>query len=161
MGTGFDVLLTLHLLCVVGGFGYLAYSGLTLVVGRRSGAALGTLEVSLQVGGLAELLVYGAFVFGVAAVGSSHHFGFGETWVWVSMALYLAAIGVLHGVIRRAQRQYAALARQVADTGGPVAGIAPELRRIEQLERRIAGGWGVFNIVVVAVLVLMVFRPGA
>ncbi|MHB8506377.1 MAG: hypothetical protein ACYDEN_11785 [Acidimicrobiales bacterium] len=161
MGTGFDILLTLHLFCVVGGFGYLAYSGLTLVVGRRRGAALGTLEVTLQVGGLAELLVYGAFVFGVAAVGSSHRFGFGETWVWASTTLYLVAIGVLHGVIRRSQKEYVAAARQLTETRGPVAGIAPEVRRIERLEQRIAGGWGVFNLVVVAVLVLMVFRPGA
>lgn len=162
MGTGFDIFLLLHLLCVVGGFGYLAYSGLTLVLGRRRGAGLGTLEVTLQVGALAELLVYGAFVFGVAAVGSSgRHFGFGEAWVWVSMVLYAAAIGVLHGVVRPGQKEYAALARRVAASEGPIATIAPEVRRIERLEQRIAGGWGVFNIVVVAVLVLMVFRPGA
>lgn len=161
MGPGYDVLVVLHLLCVIGGFGYLAYGGLVLVVGRRRGASLGTLEATEQVGALAELLIYGAFVFGVAAVGSSHHWRFGDTWVWVSMVLYLAAIGVLHGVIRRSRREYTAAARRVAASSGPVAATDPDVVRIEHLEQRIVGGWGVFNLLVVAVIVLMVVRPGA
>ena len=64
VGNGFQLLLTLHLLCVIGGFGYLGYTGFTLLVGRRRGAAVGTLEVTLQVSVLAELLVYGALMLG-------------------------------------------------------------------------------------------------
>jgi uncharacterized membrane protein len=159
VGTGYDILLLLHLLCAIGGFGYLAYSGLTLTIGRRRGAAIGTLEVSMQVGGLAELLVYGAFLFGVAAVGASKAWGFGQAWVWISMGLYLVAIGILHGVIRRNQREYTTLAKEIASSEGPVPGAS--VRRVEALERRIVGGWGAFNVLVVAVLALMVFRPGA
>ena len=161
MGTGFEVLLTLHLLCAIGGFGYLAYSGLTLTVGRRRGAAIGTLDVTLQVGGLAELLVYGAFVFGVAALGSSHRYSFGQAWVVAALVLYVAALGLLHGLIRPGQREYAALARQVAAIEGPVVGPPPEVGRIERLEQRISLGWGLFNVIVVAVVVLMVVRPGS
>ncbi len=161
MGPAVELFLVLHLLCVVGGFGYLAYGGLTLAVGRRRGAALGTLEVTLQVGTLAEALVYGAFVFGVAAVGSSHRWQFGDAWVWVSIVLYLALVGVLHGVVHRGQREYAELARRVAEVSGPIPGDDPRLLRIERLERRVVAGWGVFNVLVVAVIVLMVVRPGS
>ena len=161
MGPLYDVLLIAHLLCALGGFGYLAYGGLALSLGRRQGAALGTLEVTQQVGGLAELLVYGAFVLGVAAVGVSGRWQFSEAWVWVSMVLYLAAIGVLHGMVRRSQREYATLARRVAASTGPVARDDADVVRIETLERRIVAGWGVFNLVVVAVVALMVVRPGA
>ncbi|HET9070418.1 MAG TPA: DUF2269 family protein [Acidimicrobiales bacterium] len=160
MGPGYDVLLVLHLLCVIGGFGYLAYSGLVLVLGRRRGASLGTLEVTQQVGTLAEMLIYGAFVFGIAAVGSSHRWHFGDTWVWVSIVLFVVAVGLLHGVIRRSQREYAALANRVAASSGPVASDDPQVVRIERLERRLVAGWGAFNLFVVAVVALMVVRPG-
>lgn len=161
MGPVYDAVLVVHLLCAIGGFGYLAYGGLTLTLGRRQGAALGTLEVSQQVGALAELLVYGAFVFGVAAVGVSGRWHFSQPWVWVSMVLYLAAIGVLHGLVRRSQREYTILAHRVAASTGPVASEDHDVVRIAALERRIVAGWGVFNLVVTAVLVLMVLRPGA
>lgn len=160
MSTGFQLLLTLHLLCVIGGFGYLAYSGVTLVVGRRRGAAIGTLEVTLQVGVLAELLIYGAVVFGIAAVGSSGRWTFQQTWVWSALILYVVAIGILHGLIKRSQREYASLARQLSEVG-PVRQRPPEIDRIESLEQRIAVGWGVFNLLVVAVVCLMVWKPGA
>ena len=161
MGTGYDLLVTLHLLCVIGGFGFLAYTGFTLAVGRHRGAAVGTLEVTLQVSALAELLIYGALVFGVAAVGSSHVWGFGQTWVYLALTLYLVDIAILHGVIRSSQREYAALATGLA-AAPPASGAGPppELARIDQLERRIGVGWGVFNIIVVAVVFLMVFKPG-
>jgi uncharacterized membrane protein len=161
VGIAFDVLTSLHLICVVGGFGYLAYSGLTLVLGRRRGAAIGTLEVTQQVGGLAELLIYGAFLFGVAAVGASHRWGFGQAWVIASLVLYVGLVGVLHALIRPGQREYTALARKVAAIEGPVVGTPPEIRRIERLEQRIALGWGMFNVIVLAVIVLMVVKPGS
>lgn len=161
MGPLYDALLVAHLLCAVGGFGYLAYGGLVLSLGRRQGAALGTLEVTQQVGALAELLVYGSFVLGVAAVGVSGRWSFSQAWVWISMVLYLVAIGVLHGVIRTGQRDYRALARRVAASSGPVSGEDADVVRIGTLERRIVAGWGIFNVVVTAVLVLMVVRPGA
>ena len=161
MGTGYRILVFAHLLCVIGGFGFLGYSGLMLVAGRRRAAALGTLEATLTVGVLAETLVYGAIVFGIAAVGSSHAWGFGQAWVIISLALTVADIGVLHGVIRPAQRTYASLARALVSVGNPLAERPPEVGRIEALERRIALGWGAFNLVAVVVVGLMVFHPGA
>jgi uncharacterized membrane protein len=161
VGTGYDILLSLHLLCVVGGFGYLAYSGLTLILGRRRGASIGTLEVTLQISTLAELLVYGAFVFGIAAVGSSHVWKFSQTWVSAALALYLVDVAILHAVIRRSQREYVGLARALATTAAPIPGRPPEVDRIEALERRIALGWGGFNVIAVVVVFLMVFQPGA
>jgi hypothetical protein len=175
VGNGYKLLLTLHLLCVIGGFGYLAYTGFTLLVGRHRGAAVGTLEVTLQVSVLAELLVYGALVFGVAAVGSSQAWGFGQTWVYLALILYLVDIGLLHAIIRPAQREYSTLAHRLAAApSGPATALSalaaalpelrsgppPEVGRIESLEKRIALGWGLFNIVVVAVVFLMVFKPG-
>jgi uncharacterized membrane protein len=161
VGTGFKILLMLHLLCVIGGFGYLAYGGVTLMVGRRRGATLGTLEVTLQVGVLAELLVYGADIFGIGAVGSSDStWTFGQTWVWLALALYVVEVGLLHAVIKKSQREYATLARRLSEAG-PMKERPSEVDRIAALERRIGIGWGSFNVVVLAVVGLMVWKPGA
>lgn len=164
MGTWLKALVALHLVCVVGGFGYLAYSGVTLIVGRRRGAALGTLEVTIQVSALAELLLYGAFLFGVAAVGASSTWNFGQTWVWLALLIYLAAIGVLHGAVRRPRREYVALARKLASASSPSGqGLVAhsDVERVESLERRISAAWGAFNVLTVVAICLMVFKPGA
>ena len=163
MGTGYQLLVTGHLLCVIGGFGYLAYSGLTLTVGRRRGAAIGTLEVSLQVGTLPEALIYGALLFGIAAVGTGRGLSFSQGWVSASLALYVVAVGVLHGVIRRSQRRYLALAQRIASSVDSAVGrlaAQGDEAALEAIERRLGLGWGAFNLVVVAVVALMVFQPG-
>jgi uncharacterized membrane protein len=160
VGTGFKILLFLHLICVIGGFGYLAYGGVTLMAGRRRGAAVGTLEVTLQVGVLAELLIYGAAVFGIGAVGSSDStWTFGQTWVWLALALYVVEVGLLHAVIKRSQREYATLAKRLAEAGTQ-QGRPAEVDRIASLERRIGAGWGSFNLLVVVIVALMVWKPG-
>jgi uncharacterized membrane protein len=161
VSTGYKILVLLHLLCVIGGFGYLAYGGITLVTGRRRGASLGTLEVTLQVGLLAEILVYGVVIFGIGAVGSSSgHWKFGQTWVWLALVLYVVEIGILHGVIKKSQREYAATAKHLSSLG-PSEEKPPEVDQVAALERRISAGWGAFNVIAVAVIALMVFRPGA
>jgi hypothetical protein len=161
VGTGFKILLFLHLICVIGGFGYLAYGGVTLMAGRRRGAAVGTLEVTLQVGVLAELLIYGAVVFGIGAVGSSSRlWTFGQTWVWLALALYVVDVGLLHAVIKKGQREYASLAKRLSEAGGG-EGRPAEVDRIAGLERRIGVGWGSFNVIVLVIVALMVWKPGA
>ncbi|MHB1533007.1 MAG: DUF2269 family protein [Acidimicrobiales bacterium] len=152
MSAGYHILIVLHLLCVVGGFGGLAYNGLYLLLSRRRPGAAMALEVNQTISRLAELLVYGAFVFGVAAVGASHsRWAFSQAWVSVSFALFLVDVGILHGWIRRNQRQYVTVA---AASAGDAAGA-------DGFERRISLGWGAFNLIVVVVVVLMVFKPGA
>jgi hypothetical protein len=81
--------------------------------------------------------------------------------VWLALVLYVAAIGLLHAVIKKGQREYVALAKRLAEVTEPIAGPPPEVARIEALERRISLGWGFFNVIVIAVVVLMVWRPGA
>jgi hypothetical protein len=123
------------------------------------------LEVNQQVSGMAEMLVYGAFLFGIAAVAaSSSHWTFGQAWVSAAFALFLVDVGILHGLIRPAQREYRALAARLAmaSVGGAGGDAGPaEGERLGALERRASLGWGVFNLIVVAVMYLMVFKPGS
>ena len=157
-----------HLVCVIGGFGALAYNGLFLTLARRRGSpGMAAIEINGQVSGFAELLVYGAFLFGIAAVAtSSSKWGFGQAWVSAAFALFIVAVGVLHGLIKPSERRYHALATSLASMPAGPGGAASvdrsaEVAQLNALEKRISLGWGLFNLIVVVVIYLMVFKPGA
>lgn len=162
-GTGYHVLVMLHLLCVIGGFGFLAYNGahLSLLRRRGGGVSSGALVVNRDLSQLAELLIIAALVFGIAAVGSSSKtITFGQGWVVGAMVGWVVALSLLHGFIRPRQRRYLAVANRTAEIP-PGGGRPPEVAVLDGLERAIALGWGGFNLVVLVVVYLMVFKPGS
>jgi hypothetical protein len=164
VSTWYHVLLLVHLLCVIGGFGTLAYNGLYLSLARRRGPAssLGALELNQLVSVPAELLVYGAFVFGIAAVAaSSSTWKFSQAWVSAAFALFIVDVGILHGLVKPAQRRYVALCGRLVSAGPEVEPRTTEVATLTALEKRISLGWGLFNLIVVVVVYLMVFKPGA
>lgn len=155
----------LHLLCVIGGFGAVAYNALYISLAHRRPGASGTgaiLEVNTLVSGLAELLIYAALVFGIGAVTASQsQVRFSQGWVSAAFAIYLVDIAILHGWIRPHQRRYTEIARQV-ESMDPSPGTRPlELTVMEGLEKQVALGWAMFNILVVVAVYLMVFKPGS
>jgi len=162
VSTGYNVLVLLHLLCVIGGFGGLGYNGLYLLLSRRRPGASAVLDTNRTVSTLAELLVYAAFVLGMAAIGASRsEWKFSQTWVWLAFALFFVLVGLLHGLIRPRQRRYATLTTQLSASAGSAGTGAPAaLGQLESLEKGIALGWGLFNVGVIAVVYLMVFKPG-
>lgn len=163
VSVGFDLLVMAHLICVIGGFGFLAYSGAFLNLARRRGgdSATGALGVNRDLSTLAELLIVGALVFGVAAVGTSRQFYFSQAWVGAAMGGWLAAMAILHGWIRPNQRKFALLADQLAAAAAEAGTTSPGVAALNRVERAVSLGWGAFNLVVVAVVYLMVFKPGA
>ena len=166
MGTGFKILVLLHILCVIGGFGALAFNGLYMNLAQRrpSGGTSAVLEVNRMVSGLGDALVYLAIVFGIGAVGASHRaISFGDAWVSAALAVVVVDIGILHGWIRPNQRRYSALVstleKPFAADEGPESRTA-DLVALQQLERRVGLGWAAFNVMVVGAVYLMVFQPG-
>lgn len=164
MTTGYKILFVLHMVCVIGGAGGLAYGGVHMALASRRGPdGVGAVEVQSQVARLSEGLLYGAFVFGIAAVGSSSHtYGFGQAWVSASMVLFLVAVGLLHGLIRPAQRRWVVVARELTNVAVPDdCVVPPQVGVLDGLAWRVETGWVGFNAAVVAIVVLMVFKPGA
>jgi hypothetical protein len=163
VSAGYKTLVLLHLLCVVGGFGAVAYNGLYLSLAHRRPQGQGSgaiLEVNSLVSGMAELLIYGALVFGVGAVTASNStIKFSQAWVSAAFGIYLADLAILHGWIRRHQRQYTEITRQLE--AAPPGPRPVAVDQLTTLEKRIALGWGVFNLLVVAAIYLMVFKPGS
>lgn len=158
----YHLVVFLHLVCVVGGFGFLAYNGVFLsLLRRRRATSVGAIQAHGDISQLAELLIFGAFIFGVAAVGLSSSYGFGQAWVAAGMGLWAVDVGVLHGFIRPQQRRYRAVTLALATTPVVTGVKPPEVDELYRLERMIAAGWALFNVIVVAVMFLMVFKPGS
>jgi uncharacterized membrane protein len=164
MSTGFKILVFLHILCVIAGFGALAYNALYMNLAQRrpAGGTGAVIEVNRLVSGLAEMFVYAALLFGVGAVSAGHpRIGFSDAWVSAALAVYLVDVGILHGWIRPHQRQYAATVARLEAPADGAQSRDGDVAALNKLERQVSVGWAVFNLLVVGAVYLMVFKPGS
>jgi hypothetical protein len=159
----YHLLVLAHVTCAVGGFGSLAYRGYVLALARErsDAAAAGALAVYAQVSRVGEVLVYGMVVFGIAAVGASGSRDyFHRAWVIAALAVFVAMMGALHGMVRPAERRYRdALVELAQMPGTPPPGRPPQLAELDRLRHRVGLGTGLFNILLLGALYLMVFKP--
>ena len=163
MSTGFNLLVLLHVLCVIGGFGGLAFNAMYMSLAQRrsAGGTSAILEVNRLVSGLAEMLVYLALLFGIGAVAAGHpHFSFSDAWISAALGLYLVDIALLHAWIRPHQRRYSEVVSLLETPADPAVSRDADVTLLQKLEKQVGLGWGIFNLVVVGAVYLMVFQPG-
>ena len=167
--TGYDVLLVLHILTVIVGFGTVMLNGIRGAEAKKrpgpGGLAIG--ESGHRLNTIAEYFIYAVPVLGIGLVlMSDGNWTFGQTWVWLSLLLYLIGIGVSHAVLIPAEKRMNALAAELVAMGPPPAGAAaggppPQVAEMEALEKKKLAPAGMFlNLLVVVVVSLMVFKPG-
>lgn len=164
MGTGFKILVLLHVLCVVGGFGALAYNGLYVSLAQRrpGGGTSAVLDINKMVSGLAEILIYAALLFGIGAVAASHkRVQFSDAWVSAAFAVYLVDVGILHGWIRPNQRRYATVVEKLEKPAAAGESRDADVGELRRFEKRVGFGWAAFNVLVVGAVYLMTFQPGS
>jgi hypothetical protein len=105
------------------------------------------MQANFDVSAVAEKVIYTIPIFGLALVGMSDKvYEFGQTWVWLSLVLYLAAIGISHGVMIPNSK------KMLAGVSGPDQAAA--------LEQKLAAGGMTLNLLVVAIIALMIWKPG-
>jgi hypothetical protein len=159
----FQSFVLLHIICAIGGFGALVHRSFALDLARRRGdaAAAGVLAVYGQISQVGEVLVYGVLVFGLAAVAAAPSgISFSKPWVGAAIVLYIVMIGVLHGLVRPAERRYRRTMLELAQTPAMAPPKRPpQLAELDRLYRRIGAGMGIFNLTLIGALYLMVFRP--
>lgn len=146
----FKVMLALHLLFAVFAIGPLVHAATTAARGIRTGDAGATAASSrlLKIYGYASALV---IVFGFALMSSKRHgrrvAEFGETWIWLSLVLWLVALAlVLAVIVPTLNRATAAIGRQ---------------QPVVALTARVAACGGVVALIFAAVVFLMVYQPGS
>ena len=166
--TGYDVVLMLHLLAVIVGFGTVMLNGIRGAEAKKrpgpGGLAIG--ESGHKVNSIAEYFIYAVPVFGIGLVlMSDDNWTFGQTWVWLSLVLYVIGIAVSHAVLIPAEKRMNALAAELVAAGPPPAGAPaggppPQVIEMEGLEKKLAPAGAFLNVLVVVVVFLMVFKPG-
>ena len=103
------------------------------------------------------------YVRSIRHISTSSAVGFGVTFVWLAMTLFIIAIGISHGMLYPAVRKANALAEELSRTEGPPPGAAgppPQVVELEALGKRIGAAAGVLNLLVVVILYLMIWKPG-
>ena len=146
----YQVLLVIHLLTVVIGIGSVMLNGVYGAQAKKAGPNGGNaiVRANFEVTKIAELFIYAIPVTGVLMVIKNEAFDFSDTWVWMSIALYVIAIANAHINLRPGAKKMIEL------TQGPPT---PEM---ETWGKRLAIAGTTNDLIVVALIVLMVWKPG-
>jgi hypothetical protein len=155
VSTPYKIVLVLHILAAIIGFGSVMLNGVYASEARkRPGPEGGAIaEANYRVSWkIAMWFIYAIPVLGLALVGMSDKaWKLGQTWVWLALVLWFAVVGVAHGVHRPNVRRLDEL----------IKSQNPDVAELERRERLAATMGAVMSVLVVASLVLMVFKPGA
>lgn len=160
----YNIVKVLHILCAIVGFGAVTLNGLYGAQAKARGgaeaAAIG--QAVYRVSTVGEYFVYAVFVLGIALVAMGNNlFDFGQTWVWLSTALYITGLGLSHGVLRpRVRRMNAVLVELAGSPGSGGTGPPPQAAELDALAKQVAATEMVLNLLLVVILVFMVFKPG-
>jgi uncharacterized membrane protein len=162
----YKIVLTLHILCAIVGFGAVFLNALygQQAKARKGPEGLAISEANLLVSKVGEYFIYAVFLLGIALVLLGDPvLDFGQTWVWLSIVLFLVAIGISHGLMIPRVNRLIDLQRQLVAGGPPPAGAAgppPQVLEMESIGKQIGMIGPVLNLLLVVLLVLMVFTPG-
>jgi hypothetical protein len=145
----FKILLALHLLFAIFAIGPLAHAATTASRGVRRGDGVATASAArmLRIYSYASVLV---ILLGGALMSQKRRgrsvAEFGDTWIWLSLVLWVVGIAVVLGLIvptlDRATQRIAAQESVVALTG------------------RVAAGGGIVGAIFAAIVFLMTYKPG-
>lgn len=166
--TLYKIVLILHILVVIVGIGTVFLNGLygAEVKNRPGPGGLAIAEANFRVSMVAEYFIYAIFVLGIALVLlSDGQWRFSQTWVWASIATFVVSLGVSHGLLLPKVRRMNALMEEMAAAGPPpggaMAGPPPQVGMIETLGKQVGAASGVLHLMTLALLFLMVFKPGS
>lgn len=159
----YKVVLVLHILCAIIGFGAVFLNAL---YGRQAAEIKGTeglaiTRANFTVSRVGEIFIIAVFVLGVVLVLIGDNvFDFGQTWIWLSMLLFIIALGLSQGIMTPSVKKIISLQEELVSGPPPTGGPPPQAAEIERYGKRLAAVGPILNIILVVILVLMVFKPG-
>ncbi|HEY8217597.1 MAG TPA: DUF2269 family protein [Acidimicrobiia bacterium] len=159
----YKLVLVLHILCAIVGFGAVFLNGIygQQAKARRGPEGLAISQANFLVSEIGTYFIYAVFLLGIVLVLIGDNvFDFGQTWIWLSMLLFLAALVASHAVLRPTVRRMQALMEEMIASGPPQGGPPPQAAEMEQLGKRLAIVGPALDLTMVVILVLMVFKPG-
>ena len=110
---------------------------------------------------IAEKAIYLIPVFGILLVlASDDGWDFSQTWVWLSLLLFVIALGVSHSTLIPGHRKINELLAEMEQGPPPAGGPPPQVVQIEALGKKQAASGAFLNLMVVVILTLMIWKPG-
>lgn len=164
----YKIILILHILVAIIGIGTVFLNGLYGAESKKrpGPGGLAISQANYRVSMIAENFIYAILVLGLVLVWlSDGQWAFSQIWVWLSIVLFVVSLGVSHGVLLPRVRRMNALGEELAAGGPPSAGAPagppPQVAMMEALGKQVGAASGVLHLMTLALLYLMVFKPGA
>jgi uncharacterized membrane protein len=163
---GYKLLLLLHILAVIIGLGTVALNGLygRETRQRRGKEGLAIAEATEFVSGIAQYVIYLIPVFGILLVFASDKvYSMSDAWISASLALFVVALGISHGVLGPNFRKMLGLMRELEagpPAGAPPTGPPPQVAELERRGRTVGMAGASLNILLVVLTALMIWKPG-
>jgi hypothetical protein len=159
--------LVLHILCAIIGFGAVFLNGIyaqqikSRLQSGRVTEAIAIHDANTLVSKVGEYFIYAVFVLGFAVLGLSDSvWEFGQTWIWLSVVLYIVGIGLSHAVMIPANKRMGVLLHEMASGPPPAGGAPPQVAEMQSLGQRMGTVGPILDVILIVILFLMVWKPG-
>jgi hypothetical protein len=159
----FKFLLVLHVLSAIVGIGGVLLNGFYAAESQKRPGPIGRAvsEANYAVTGIAEKVIYLIPVFGILLVFASDGvFKFSMTFIWLSLLLFIIAIGLSHSILIPGHRKINGLLLEMEQGPPPAGGPPPQVAQIQTLGKKQASTAMVLDLILVVILVLMIWQPG-
>jgi uncharacterized membrane protein len=164
VGSGlYKTLLVLHILTAIVGLGAVMLNGVYAAqAGRRQGPGRRAIsEANFAVSTIGEYFIYAIPVFGILLVlASDKAWKFSQTWIWLSLVIYVVAIGISHAILIPGHKRVNALLAEMEQAPATAGGPPPQEAEVQAIGKRMAAAGATLNVFVVVFLILMIWKPG-
>ncbi len=159
METLYNIVLVLHIIVAVVGFGGMATMSAynSRAMRTTAGRAATLFETTVDVTKVAHGAMYAVAPLGIVLVSlSDGGVEFSELWISLSFLVWFAMIGVAHALVLKNLKLVSARANEL----DPTVDFARDSQALEGL-KKMGMGDGIGQLLLVAALVLMVWQPGS
>jgi uncharacterized membrane protein len=159
----YKTLLVLHILTAIVGLGAVMLNGLYAAQAQKRQGPPGRAvsEANYAVSHIGEYFIYAIPVFGILLVIVGHPvWKFSQAWIWLSMLLYVLAIGISHSILIPGHKKINALLAEMEQGPATAGGPPPQAVELQAIGKKMAAAGATLNVFVVIFLILMVWKPG-
>ena len=174
----YDIVMVLHVMCVIVGFGTVFLNGIYGVESKRRPGreGLAIFEATERVGRVAEGFILAVPVFGIALVLMSHReWRFSQAWIATALGAYAVGIALSFGFHLPNLRRMGVLMHELVvlsekmpvavgagqTEAGSAGGPPPQVAELELRGQRAGIYGGALNLIILFVVILMVWKPGS
>lgn len=165
-GFWYELVYFLHILAIVVGFGptfvYPVYAAMAKQRPPAEGLAVNS--ITLRINSRLEWVIYSVPIWGIIMVilADDQLISFEDAWISIGLGLYIVGLVVSLGFHLPNLRRMNALQEELVAAGpGPGGGPPPQVAELEARGRRAGMYGGLLHLILVAIIVDMVWKPGA